>query len=108
MKLHSIGWMFAMFESHDLFFRRDGGDFEFGRDGVIDHEGVIAHGFEWRRHSLENALPIVSHFGCFAVHQALGAVHLATKHRTEDWCPRQTPSTGILPVKCLMASDEIP
>src|ERR1044071_6885151 len=96
MKLHSIGWMFAMFESHDLFFGRDSSDFEFGRDRVIDHEGVITHGFEWRRHALENTLPIVSHFGCLAVHQALGAVHFAAEHRAEGLVPEADAEHGDL------------
>ena len=43
MKLHTISVMLAMFESHDFFFGCNGSDFEFGRNGVIDHKRVIAH-----------------------------------------------------------------
>ena len=33
------------------------------------------------------------------MHEALGTVHSAAEDGPRHWCPRQTPSTGILPVK---------
>jgi len=46
MELHAVSLMLTMFETHDFFFGCDGGHFEFGRDGVVNDERVIAHRFE--------------------------------------------------------------
>ena len=58
-----------MFEPHDLTIGRGGGDFQLGGQGTINHQRVIAHGFEGRWDIFENALAVVIHFGSFAVHE---------------------------------------
>ena len=108
MELHTVGLMFTMFESHDLFFGRDGSDFELGRDGVVDNKRVIAHGFERRRDAFENTFSVVGHFGGFAVHETLGTIHFAAEDGAEGLMSEANTEHGNFAVKCLMASDEIP
>jgi hypothetical protein len=77
MELHAIGGMFTMLESHDLAFGGGGNHLQFRGDGFVYDKRVIAHPFEGRRYIFEDSLPIVIHFGCFAMHQARGTVHFA-------------------------------
>ena len=77
MELHAIGWVLAMFERHDLAFGSLRDNFEFGGDGFVDHERVIAHGFERRRNIFEDTLSVVSDRRSLAVHEARSAVHFA-------------------------------
>ena len=77
MELHAIGWVLLMFERHDLAFGCLGDDFQFGGDGFVDDQRVIAHGFKRRRDVFEDALSVVSDGRSLAVHQARSAVHFA-------------------------------
>src|SRR5690349_22201688 len=99
MELDAIGLMLAMFESHDLFFGRDGGHFQLSRDWIIDHQRVITHRFKGRRNTFENTLPVVSHFGSLAVHETLGAVHFAAEDCTETLVSEADSEYGNLAIE---------
>ncbi len=83
MELHTIGGVFAVFERHDLTFDGGGDDFQLGRDRFVDHQRVIAHGFEGRRDAIEDAVPVMDDAGGLAVHQARSAAHLAAEDRAQ-------------------------
>src|SRR5512143_3364188 len=91
MKLHAIGWVFTMFERHDLSFRGRGKDFEFSRHRLVDNERVIAHTFEGRRDILEDSFAIVIDNGSLPVHETFGAVHFAAVDGTQALMPEADP-----------------
>src|ERR1043165_9194733 len=101
MELHTIRMVLAMLEPHDFFFRRNRGYFQLGGDGIIDHQRVITHSFKGGWNSLENPLPIVSHFGGLSMHQALGTVDFAPKDSTETLMSETDAQHGDLAIKVL-------
>jgi hypothetical protein len=83
MELNAVRVVLAMFQSHDFPLLRNGGDLQLGRDGIIDDQRVITHGFKGRWNTFENSLAVMCDVGCLAVHQALGPVHSAAEDCTQ-------------------------
>src|SRR5512140_2814376 len=94
MELDTIGLMLTVLETHDLLFRRNSGDLQLGRNGIIDDQGVVTHCFEWRGNAFEDSLSIVRNLGSLAVHQALGPVHFAAEDRAETLVTETNPKHG--------------
>jgi hypothetical protein len=99
MELHTIGVMFFVLKSHDLFFGCDGCYFELGGDGIVDDQRVIAHRFERRGDVFEDSFAVMCHFGCLAVHETLGTVHFAAEDRSEGLMSETDAEYGNLSIE---------
>jgi hypothetical protein len=100
----------AVAHAHDLAVFRGGGDFQtVGQRRTFDGQRVVADDAELRRQALVDTAPvggwIVLALPCICT---WARTTLPPSAAPMAWWPRHTPSSGSLPVKCWMASTQMP
>jgi len=95
MELDALHRPLSMAHPHDFALFIAGGDHELRREtGLLDDEGVIAHGFERGRKPLENALAIVRDLRGLSVHEAFGPHDVGAESRPDALMPQTHPQDG--------------
>src|SRR5690242_18120614 len=92
MELNSEDGMLLVADAHDFPFVSFGGDLKERRQGVpFDHQGMIASGQEWVRHSSEEVPSVVFDRRGFAVHHPVIHDHIRTKSMSDALVPEAYP-----------------
>src|SRR5215212_1444408 len=102
MKLHAFNLQVTVAQAHDDTVGRGRRDFQALRQTLaLDHEGMIAPGFEAVIQTFEDRPPVMANFGCFAVYQSGRADDAPAKDLADCLMSQTDAEDGHAPGKLL-------